>query len=167
MARKVKCQVTGEIGTNETFFKVDNKYYKSQEIYEKHRKEKELWNEIIRYICEDLLGYASGQVFPSLVVKKLNEYKFYEREVILKAFKDKEKNILYQINQSGKFDNDNGKIFYMFAIIKNSINDTYKEWKREEKEIQNYKKEIRSIEILDTVKHENKDISSWLGEDEL
>ena len=42
MARKVKCQITGEYGTSETFYKADNgKYYKSKELYNVWNKENE------------------------------------------------------------------------------------------------------------------------------
>ena len=42
LARKVKCQITGEYGTSETFYKADNgKYYKSKELYNVWNKENE------------------------------------------------------------------------------------------------------------------------------
>ena len=57
MARKVKCNVTGEYGTTDTFIKIDNKYYKDIQTYECDRKEKDLWHELIDYICINLLNY--------------------------------------------------------------------------------------------------------------
>lgn len=170
LARQVKCCITGEYGLSDVFIKVGNKYYKSQEVYDNDRKDKDLWNEIVRYICEDLLGYQTGQVFPSLIPRKLAEYKFYNREVILKTFQLKSSDILYQINQDGKFDNEQSKIFYMFAIVKNSINDVYKQWKRDNKQAINKDKEdyigTNDIENLGTSKS-GKDLSTWLEDDEL
>ena len=168
MARKVKCFITKEEGTSDIFIKIDNKYYKSQEIYDESQKAKESFKKLIKYIGEELLGYETGQVYPSLVFKKLTEYKFYDNEVILKTFKLKEKDILYQINQDNKFKNDNGKVFYMFAIVKNAINDVHKEWLKEQKQITlNNKQDMKPIEILESVKHDNKNIKNWLGDDDL
>ena len=170
MARKVKCNVTGEYGTSDTFIKIDNKYYKDRETYENNRKEKDLWHELINYICINLLNYEKGQPFPSLVTRKLNEFSFYNREVILQSFKEKEKDILYQINQDCKFDNEQSKIFYMFAIVKNNINDVNKKWKRKQlTEVKQQKSEINietNIEELGTSK-KGKDISGWLEDDEI
>ena len=170
MARKVKCQVTGEYGTADTFVKINNKYYKSMEIYENNRREKDLWNELIKYICDNFLGYEKGQPFPSLITRKLNELSFYKREVIMQTFKEKEKDILYQINQDNKLNNDQDKIFYMFAIIRNSINDVNKRFKRKQlTEVKQQKSEIdieTNIKELGTNK-KGKDISSWLEDDEI
>lgn len=170
MGRKVRCAVTKEYGDSEEFVKIDGKYYKSQAIYDVVHREKALWNEIIRLICEDLLGYSKGQVFPSLITRKLKEYEFYDREVILETFELKKKDILYQLNQDGKFDDDNGKIFYMFAIIKSSINDVLKQHKRKEK--QENSTESLSIENISDITIQNnntggRDISRWLEEDDL
>jgi len=42
VARQCKCQVTGEKGTTDTFYKADNgKYYKSKEVYDIWNKENE------------------------------------------------------------------------------------------------------------------------------
>ena len=104
------------------------------------------------------------------MTRKLNEFSFYNREVILQSFKEKEKDILYQINQDCKFDNEQSKIFYMFAIVKNNINDVNKKWKRKQlTEVKQQKSEIdieTNIEELGTSK-KGKDISGWLEDDEI
>jgi hypothetical protein len=130
MARKVKCSITKEEGTNETFYKVNDKYYKSQEIYENDKLQKQLYKEIIDYVCNDFLNYKQGQIFPTSLTKKLKELSFYDNEVILKTLKTKSKEIDYWL-QNKTFDSDYGKVSYIFAIVKNSINDIYKQWKHE------------------------------------
>jgi hypothetical protein len=170
MARTVKCAVTKEIGTSDTFIKIDGKYYKSQEVYDEDHKQKELWSEIIRYICEDLLKYQKGQVFPTLITKKLLELKYYDREVILETIKVKSNDILYQINQDGKFKDDTGKIFYIFAIIKNNINDIHKKWKYNQAQIRlsnnsNIEGNINNIGKENVQK--GKDLTKWLEDDDI
>ena len=147
MARKCKCCITGESGTIDTFVKISNKYYKSQETYDEYQHNANLRKEIVRFICEDLLGYKKGMVFPSLLTRKLKEFDFYDNEVILKTFQLKAKDIGYWVNVDGKFKDDNGKISYMFAIIKSEINEVYKSWKREKQINQKQNKEVEDIDI--------------------
>ena len=169
MGRRVKCQVTGEYGDSETFVKINKKYYKSQAIYDVDKKQKELWSQIVSFICEDLLGYTKGATFPTLITRKLNELNYYDREVILETFKQCREDILYWISRADKFDNDIGRIHYMFAIVKGKINDVDRVWKRRAEQtsrLQNIDVDaISSFEIKNN-KFQNKDISKWLEDDE-
>lgn len=168
MARKVKCAITGEYGTNETFIKIGTKYYKSQEIYDKDRRRKDLHKKIVDTILNEFLGYQQGQIPSSLLFKKLKELEFYDNEVILKTIEQQSDTIKYWMNNK-EFKNDNGKIAYMFAIIKGSINDIYKEWKREKDLEQKLHKTDYNIPInidIEINKQDGKDLSKWLEDDE-
>jgi hypothetical protein len=169
LGRRVKCQVTQEYGDSDEFVKIDGKYYKSQEIYDNDRKQKDLWNKIIKLVCEDLLGYDQCKVFPSLVIVKLKELKFYDREVIYETFMSQKDDILYWINQDGKFKDDAGKISYMFAIIKGHINEVDRQLKRDKTKLENTNKPIQIVSDMEIQQSMSvgKDISKWLEEDEL
>lgn len=169
MARKVKCAITGEYGTNEIFIKIGSKYYKSQEIYNEDKQRKELHKKIVDTILNEFLDYQQGQVPSSLLFKKLKELEFYDNEVILKTIQQQSDTIKYWMNNK-EFKNENGKISYMFAIIKGSINDVYKEWKREQNRIKQVKKSKIDINIdienINTTQ-KGKDISKWLEDDDI
>lgn len=169
LARRCKCQITKEFGNTDIFIKIDGKYYKSQEIYDNHKKEQELRKEIIDIVLYDFLHYQQGQVFPTILTKKLKELDFYPNEVILKTIEVNSDNIRYWMDNK-EFDSDYGKIAYMFAIIKNTINDVHRDWKREKRIKREEKKS--SIDINIDIQDINtaqvgKDISNWLEDDEL
>ena len=168
MARKVKCAITGEYCTNETFIKIGTKYYKSQEIYDEDRRRKDLHKKIVDTILNDFLDYQQGQIPSSLLFKKLKELEFYDNEVILKTIEQQSDTIRYWMNNK-EFKNENGKIAYMFAIIKGSINDVYKDWKREKDLERKLHREDYSIPInidITVNKQDGKDLSKWLEDDE-
>jgi hypothetical protein len=169
MARKVKCAITGEDGTNETFIKIGSKYYKSQEIYDQDRRCKDLHKKIVDIILNDFLNYQQCQIPSSLLFKKLKELEFYDNEVILKTIEQQSDTIKYWMNNK-EFQNDNGKIAYLFAIIKGSINDVHKEWERNK--IVQQKENQTSIDINIDIKQINtsqkgKDITAWLEDDDI
>lgn len=169
MSRKCKCQITGEIGTTDTFVKINGKYYKSQEVYDQHKTNIELYKKIVNIIAEEFLNYDRNQVFPTLLTKKLKELEFYPNEVILKTVEKNYETIKYWMNVKD-FSNDVGRISYIFAIIKNNINDVYKKWKTENekhKTIDNTIKNITDINI-DVINNnpQQKDLRKWLEEDE-
>ena len=134
MARQCKCQITGEKGTTDIFYKADNgKYYKSKEVYDIWNKENENRKKVIEKFAVDFLDYEPGQVFPTVLTKKLKELEFYGYDVINRTIDKTYDSIQYAI-QHKDFKNDMGKISYIFANIKNNINDVYKQIVQEEKE---------------------------------
>lgn len=167
MARPCKCAVTGEKGTTDTFVKINGKYYKSQEIYDADQMRKAKRKELIRYICEEFLGYGNGQPFPTSLPKKLKELSFYDDDVILETFKRCASNIHYQMDNK-QFSAEYGKIAYIFAIIKNSIADVNVELRRKTKQESIVKQvEIESGDLSNIgTKTRGKDISSFLYDDE-
>lgn len=169
MARKVKCQITHETGTSDIFVKINGKYYKSQEIYDEYILNSDLHKKIVSIIVDELLNYQTGQVFPTILYKKLKELDFYPNSVILQTIENNYDNIKYWINKKD-FDSEFGKISYIFAIITNKINDTYKEWKRNE--LIKVQENKTHIEVNLDINEENttqkgKDLSRWLEEDEV
>ena len=125
MARTVKCHITGETGTTDTFIKIGRFYYKSQAVYDQYRHEIDTRNAIVTRIANEFLGYQAGQKFPAYIQKKLNELNYYSYDVILKTIDKMSDKIMYYMNNK-EFKNESGKISYIFAIISNNINDVNK-----------------------------------------
>ena len=169
ISRPVKCAITGEQGTADTFIKIGTKYYKSQEIYDTVQRQKDLHKQIVNLICYELLDYQKGQKFPTLLTRKLKELDFYDNEVILKTVQNYKNDIIYWMNRK-QIDSDTGKIYYIFAIINDHINDVYNQWKHDKKQI--VKEEKSEIEVSTDIdikdlgtNKEGKDISEWLEDD--
>lgn len=171
MARQCKCQITGEIGTTDTFYKADNeKYYKSKEVYDIWNKENENRKKVIEKFAIDFLDYKPGQVFPTVLTKKLKELEFYGYDVINQTI-DKTYNSIQYAIQHKDFKNDIGKISYIFAIIKNNINDVYRQILREEKIKEKQKTQTDHFESISESelmnigsKKKARDISEFLEE---
>lgn len=70
------------------------------------------------------------------MTKKLKELEFYGYDVINKTIEKTYNSIQYAI-QHKEFINDVGKISYIFGIIKNNINDVYKQTVQQEREKKN------------------------------
>ncbi len=167
MARRCKCQVTGEEGTTDVFYKAENgKYYKSKEVYEVWNKENEDRKKVIEKFAVDFLDYKPGQVFPTVLMKKLKELDFYGYDVINQTIDKTYNSILYAI-QHKEFKNDVGKISYIFAIIKNNINDVYRQAVQNEKKKENLYEIDNSVDI-DNIQtnHKEKNIKKWLEDDD-
>jgi len=167
VARQCKCQVTGEKGTTDTFYKADNgKYYKSKEVYDIWNKENEDRKNVIEKFAVDFLDYKPGQVFPTVLTKKLKELEFYGYDVINRTI-DKAYNSIQYAIQHKDFKNDIGKISYIFAIIKNNINDVYKQIVQEEKRSETVC-EINNEVDIDNIQtnHKEKNIQKWLEDDD-
>lgn len=167
MARQCKCQVTGEKGTTDTFYKADNgKYYKSKEVYDIWNKENEDRKNVIERFAVDFLDYKPGQVFPTVLTKKLKELEFYGYDVINRTI-DKSYNSIQYAIQHKDFKNDVGKISYIFAIIKNNINDVYKQVVQEEKKSETVYEIDNEVDI-DNIQtnHKEKNIKKWLEDDD-
>lgn len=170
IARKCKCQVTGEWGNTDIFYKVTNKkgrnkYYKTKEIYNKYIKEKESQEKLLKYIAIEILDYDQYRVLPPILLKKIKEiHKVYNYEVILETFQQNRDTLNYWMNLEDKFENEFQRVSYMMAIINNNIIDIYKEWKRK----QSRKKKETNVDVnilSKDIKHSNKnkkDISDFL-----
>jgi hypothetical protein len=129
MARKVKCRITGEVGTSDVFIKVDKYYYKSQDIYDAYIAEKELENKILDLVMLDILSYNSTSSNPSLIRKKLNElHENFSYEAIYETILAKS-GVIKSTIKDKDFATQYQMIAYIFAIITNNISDIAKEIK--------------------------------------
>lgn len=167
MPRKVKCCITQEIGTNDTFIKIGTKYYKNQAVYDADLQRRTKRKELIDYICKEFLGYGNGQPFPTSIPKKIKELSFYDDDIILETFKRYASNIHYQFEHK-QFSGEYGKVSYIFAIIKNNIADVNAEIQRKKKQDKRTTKDKIECGDLSSIgtKDRGKDISSFLDEDE-
>lgn len=168
MARTVKCAITHEVGTTDTFIKIGSKYYKSQEIYDADQKKKQSYKELIDYICREFLGYGNGQPFPPILPKKIKELSFYSNDVILETFKQCANDIHYWFEHK-QFSDEYGMISYMFTIVKSHIADVDKHEKRmaaSNEQIKNSMIECGDLSLIGS-KKQGKDISRFLNDDEL
>lgn len=183
MARKCKCFVTGEIGTTDVFYKPNNedenstdnkKYFKSKEVYEQYRYQKDLRLKIMKELG-DLMGYVtvkdggSSQAYPTSITRKLKELSFYGDEIILDTIYECTEPIKWAFANK-EFSSEYGKGSYMMSIIVNNINDIYKRKKQAERKAAKEKK-TEIVENVDVYQIGNKskarDISSWLDMEDL
>lgn len=153
--------------------KIDGSYYKSQQVYDVWNKENEDRKLSIDIISSDFLDYQPGQVFPTILTKKLKELEFYGYDVILETIEKCRSSIEYSL-RTKQFKNDQNRISYLMAIIKNNINDVYREHIRNEKisekqqvQVSNFE-EVCEKEVINIgSKQRAKDISSFLEDEEL
>lgn len=149
--RRVKCCITGEIGSSSDFVKINGRYYKSQAVYDEHQKDMNFYHKSVDMIS-DLMGYKPGQVFPTIVAKRLKELQFYGNECLYNTLVANHETLEWYMNNKA-FRNDIQRSAYLFAIIKNNINDEYKkinEKKKKEERIDNTYVETGNLEDIGT-----------------
>lgn len=166
--RRVKCHETGEWGTSLTFYKApDGFYYKSEDLYKEKQKKSDTYNQLIEELAE-LMGFTPGMVFPTCVVKGLKQLSFYDNEVILETAKRCHDKVEYAM-RTKKFASEYQKSAYIMAIIKNNINDVYKDIERNKHDSQRDIQPVIPIESdlenVGCVKVSH-DISDFLFDDE-
>lgn len=166
MARKVICKITKEQGTSDSFYCVNvngkNSYYKSKEIYDKYEKLKNDKAGLFDYISNE---FFYGQVVPPIFIKKMNEVNIYGYDIILKTFKQKKDAFDYAMTLN--FNNDFQKSSYITTIVKNYINEIYKQSKNDKRiDIEQSKDKIDTSVFNDTTNEsDKKDISRFFEED--
>lgn len=171
MARKVKCALTKEPGTSDTFYKADNgKYYKSKEIYDAWHSDVQKRTQARKLLLE-YMDWKEGEPFPTLLTKKLKELDYYSGQVILDTVCTCSSSLEWAIKNKN-FLSTTSKIHYVFAIISNKIADINKQANENmlskepsEKSAEKYISDI--IDSQETqAKPQVKDLSAWLGEDD-
>ena len=118
MARRVRCCVTKELGNASEFIKIEGKYYKNQEIYEKYKYEKDITINIFKKISE-ILGYEDGKIPGSvggIAMKKIKESKLTKQE-LYNSLLDKEIYIKELFGKTTDHYYDKQRIFGIFKII--------------------------------------------------
>lgn len=166
MARKVKCHASGEYGTTDTFVKIDGKWYKDQLTYD-------MYQNIIKYRrkvydeLSDIMGYVPGQVFPTIVCRKLKELNMYGYQCIYETIIRCRKDIDWFMTHKD-FSSDYQRFAYLFAIIKNNINDTYRDIKYREQlaERAKHRQHIAEVVPIETKARAEKDVSRWVEDDD-
>lgn len=152
MGRKVKCQVTKEIGDSSEFFKAPNgKYYKTEEVYNHWKRESDDRKRCIELIC-DYANYKNGDLAPTYLNKMISDFgNKVGYDVLLDTIKECEKEFLWA-NANKEFNNEMGRMFYYKAIIGNRVVDVYKRnqlIKEQEKQIESMP--IEAFEDVDKV----------------
>lgn len=163
MARQCKCNATGEIGTVDTFVKINGKYYKSQEVYDKHVREQEFKKKVTDTIITDLLNLTEEDRIPTYIFKRYKDYKLYGYEILWETIR-RSNAVANTLNKNIK--TRNGKINYFFAIIDNNIADVRDDFKAENKRLeQSMNKtdsELENMIEIDQTHRVTKDISEFL-----
>lgn len=168
--RKVRCFETGALGTSLSFFKApDGHYYINEAAYQKHVHKSETHRKLIDALS-GYMGYIPGMVFPTCITQSLKELSFYGEDVILETLERNRDGVEYAM-RTKRFSGDRQKALYLMAILKNHINDVYKEFKDiklaqlkiEESSVPEIATESEMKEIGCTAR--GKDISSFLDEE--
>jgi hypothetical protein len=130
--RQVKCRDTGILVSASEAWKAPNgKYYSSQGAFERLENEKMYRQKCLEEIG-NIMGYGNGQLFPTIVAKKLKEYESYGYDVVYQTIIGKKQAIINSISNKD-FTSEYNKTSYIMAIITNSINDFYKRKQSKEK----------------------------------
>ena len=168
MARKVKCAVTGEIGTSDTFIKIGSHYYKNQAVYDADQKNKQSYRQLVEYICYEFLGYGDGQPFPSSLPKFIKKLSYYDNDVILETFKSCS-DVIHWCLRNNEFSSEYGKLSYIFRIVENKIADVHKNvLLRQKQERETKRVMVESEDLMDLgTKKRGKDISNFLDDEDL
>lgn len=169
--RKVRCFETGEYGTSLTFYKApDGHYYKDEQTYLRHDHKSKTHRKLIDELSE-YMGYIPGMVFPTCITQSLKELSFYGEDVILETLERNRDSVEYAM-RTKNFNGDRQRALYLMAIIKNHINDVYKEFKKAKESSTQMQEETLIPEVSTEEEMQNigcmtkgKDISNFLDFD--
>ena len=133
MARKVKCQVTNEWGTSDSFYKAPNgKYYKDELTYHTWQKKSELRSQCIKAMCD----VADYKIAPSFLNKMIGEIGNAVGYDVLYETIQRDMDSFTWANKHKEFTSEIGKLFYYQSIIKNTVIDVYKEFQETKEKLQ-------------------------------
>ena len=167
MSRRVKCQVTKEMGTSDIFFKAPNgKYYKTEEVYLEWKRTSELRNMCISILC-DVAGYNENIVIPTFLNKMVNDIgKKTGFDVLYETIQRHYKDFVWA-NEHKEFATELNRLFYYQSIIKNNIIEVYNEH-QEEKEQKKREESFVPPEDLTAgrIVKRGKDLTKILGDDD-
>lgn len=115
MARMVKCNATGVVGDSSTFYKVNNKWYQSEDVYLDFMGDKayrvEVIKKLLEFLNEDrLYGNIGG-----FVGKKIKDCGMSCKE-LYESFCDKEDYIKENLCDKTKFANPHSQITAIFTV---------------------------------------------------
>lgn len=115
MAKMVKCNATGVVGDSSTFYKVNNKWYQSEEVYLEFMGDKAYRIEIIKKLLEFLNEDRLYGNIGSFVGKKIKDSKMSCKE-LYESFCDKEEYIRENLCDKSKFKNEHSQITAIFTV---------------------------------------------------
>lgn len=119
--KKVKCKVTGEVGFADEFFKYNNNYYKTEEIFKWYKKEQDAYNQIKDYFCIELFNYKKTGYDPWFISKRLKklgeEYSYSE---ILHGLNFSKREI-EKARLSKNFSSEIAATSYLLAIVESNL----------------------------------------------
>lgn len=169
MARKVKCQDSGQYSTSDVAYKAANgKYYTSKKVYDKLNEDKKYREECISLIYS-YLGYESFMKIPTFFYKKLKDWEPYGYDVVLMCIQDNKNSIEWALSNK-TFNQESAKIMYICAILENHMTDSLKKCREMERvkivEKQRNNNSIEPIIDIDDVwiKKTNNNVSDLLGD---
>ena len=169
MARKCKCKLCGKWLTTDIAYRDEKgKYYCSQEEYEEIQRDRQRKEECFKY----LEGFMRVPI-SKIARKRINElHEYYSYEVIYRTIKFVEDRIRYAV-ENKNFNNEQSEVNYLMAIISNNINEVYKEYTKEQKELMKLFEEpkneidldiINDLDDKPVVKPRTSDISDFLDD---
>lgn len=169
MGRIVKFWDTGEKGDKDTGYHApDGKNYSSKKAYDQIKKEQEEWKYCVDEIMF-LLGYEEGMKPNTYIFKLLSELKPFGYDVVYDTIMNCTKDITWALTKKN-FDNDIGRVKYIFAIITNNIMPVYQQ--KQAKIEQEKKSKIINMSDYteDTdiggISGKGNDVSNFLGDDD-
>lgn len=111
----VKCNATGVVGDSSTFYKVNNKWYQSEEVYLEFIGDKAYRVEIIKKLLEFLNEDRLYGNIGSFVGKKIKDSKMSCKE-LYESLCDKEEYIREHLCDKSKFRNEHNQITAIFTV---------------------------------------------------
>lgn len=167
---KCKCTLCKKETTTDKAFKIKkggrNIYYCSEQEYKKYQDQTEKRNKCF----ETVIKIMQVPMLSPMMIKEINKIaEFYDYIVIDKCFKEQEQKIRWFLDNN-ELSNEYGKARYIATIIQNNINNTYKKYLQEIKQMERlFAKEVENIEVeiinMENTKVNNNvnDISQFLS----
>lgn len=112
----------------------ENHYYCNEDEYLEIERDKEYRRRTLAKIQSDILEYDDRQILPQTLIGDISKLgKRYGYEVVYKCIEDNFDDLHYWMSLEDKFNNEFAKCRYMYTIIANNINDTYNDFRREQR----------------------------------
>ena len=162
MARRVKCQDTGEYSTSDVAYRAANgKYYSSMAGYQQLEEQKVNRKKCIDALFE-ILGFDKDIIVPTILFKNLKSYEKMGYDVVYDTIIEETKDINWAL-QNVNFQNTNGMIMYVCKILEGHMVDVYQRKKFERCHAK--RPDVAPIDIeIHNKKQKSKDISRFLEE---
>ncbi len=152
MGKTVRCAVTGEVGTDDEFYKRGSKYYKSREAYLQRKKRQKIrkaldagLEKIYAMICESILDIKTEASRPPLLAKKLRVFKDCDPEIVCLAIELCGDRIAAKIEEP-RFGSAYGRYNYIVAALLNEL--SYAESVQRQRDFQERRESARLASVI-------------------